>query len=266
MFHIGEFSKMSKATIKTLHYYDEIGLLKPEMTDKFTSYRLYTTEQLVKLHKIQSFRQAGLSINEIQEILSGHGVKDILQKRKAELISELEDRNKQLSQIEFILKGEKGIMNYAVAVKELPKCIVYSKRLTILNYEEYFEVVPKIGEELMKKYPDLKCATPNYCFVVHLDGEHKEKDINIEFCEAVTKIVPDFNDIKFKEMPPITVASVMHKGSYSDLGKAYAFAMKWIQENGYAVADNPRESYIDGIWNKESEQDWLTEIQIPITK
>ena len=42
------------------------------------------------------------------------------------------------------------------------------------------------------------------------------------------------------------------------------FAMKWVEENGYVVSEAPRESYIDGIWNKESDEEWLTEIQIPV--
>ena len=41
MFRIGEFSKMGKTTVKALRYYDEVDLLKPEDTDKFTSYRFY---------------------------------------------------------------------------------------------------------------------------------------------------------------------------------------------------------------------------------
>jgi len=59
---------------------------------------------------------------------------------------------------------------------------------------------------------------------------------------------------------------VMHKGAYSELPKAYAYACKWIEENGYTIADLPRENYIDGIWNKESEAEWLTEIQVPIAR
>ena len=65
---------------------------------------------------------------------------------------------------------------------------------------------------------------------------------------------------------PATVVSVLHKGVYQALSNAYAFVFKWIEENGYAAADYPRESYIDGIWNKENEEDWLTELQIPIVK
>ena len=40
--------------------------------------------------------------------------------------------------------------------------------------------------------------------------------------------------------------------------------MKWIEDNGYACCDFPRESYTDGIWNKESPEEWLTEIQVPV--
>lgn len=58
----------------------------------------------------------------------------------------------------------------------------------------------------------------------------------------------------------------MHKGSYSGLSRAYAYAFKWIEENGYKAVDNPRESYIDGIWNKDSMDEWLTELQIPVKK
>ena len=268
MFRIGEFSKMSKTTIKALRYYDEVGLLKPEETDKFTNYRFYSTDQLVELHRIQALRQVGLSIDEIKLILSGCDASAILRKRKAELVSELAVGTNQLSRLEFILqgKGENSFMNYIATVKELPGCIVYSKKMILANYEAYFEIIPAIGEQISKKYPDLECAVPEYCFIVYLDGEYKEKDISIEFCEAVTRMRPDFDDIEFKEVKPVTGVSVLHKGPYSKLSQAYAFAFKWVEENGYIPADNPRESYIDGIWNKESEEDWLTEIQIPIVK
>lgn len=107
---------------------------------------------------------------------------------------------------------------------------------------------------------------PEYCFIIYHDGEYKEKDIDVEYCEAVDRMGVDTDDIKFKKIESVTAVSVMHKGPYSGLGKAYAYIFKWIEDNGYTVIDNPRESYIDGIWNKESEEDWLTELQVPIMK
>lgn len=268
LFRIGEFSKMSKTTIKTLRYYDETGLLKPKQTDKFTNYRFYTTEQLVKLHQIQAFRQIGLSIDEVKMILSGQDAKKILNKRKVELLDELKSGQEQLSRIEFILSEneEEYLMNYQAIIKDLPECIVYSKRMTVPNYDAYFKLIPAIGEEMQKANPEVKCTIPGYCFIVYLDGEYKEKDIDVEFCEAVDRFGKDFDDVKFKKIESVTAVSVMHKGNYDGLSKAYAYAFKWIEENEYTVADSPRENYIDGIWNKENKEDWLTELQVPVVK
>ncbi len=174
MYRIGEFSKMSKTTIKTLRYYDEIGLLEPEKVNYLTGYRFYTTQQLIKLHHIQAFRQIGFSINEIKLILVGENKKNILEKRKSELKAELERNTEQLSRIEFILTGkeEESFMNYQAIIKELPECIVYYKRLTVPSYDAYFELIPAIGKECLKANPDLKCVVPEYCFIVYLDGEY----------------------------------------------------------------------------------------------
>ena len=266
MFRIGEFSKMSKTTIKTLRFYDEIGLLKPEEVDDCTGYRFYTTNQLMELHRVQALRQIGLSINEIKQVLAESDVLSILERRRNEILAQLDEGTSQLSRIEFIMQGKEkeSLMSYDAVIKEVPGCIVYSKRFNVPNYNAYFELVPKIGKMVEEKYPDLKCAVPAYCFITYLDGEYKESDFNVELCEAVESIYPDFDGIVFKEMDPITVVSVFHKGGYDSLSEAYAFTFKWIDDNGYSMTDCPRESYIDGIWNKDSEGDWLTELQIPV--
>ena len=106
MYRIGDFSKMTKTTVKTLRYYDSIGLLKPQFVDEFTGYRFYSTDQLTKLHKIQSFRQIGLSIDEIKTILEGKSSAYILEKRKKEIENEIAYGTEQLSRIEFILSGK----------------------------------------------------------------------------------------------------------------------------------------------------------------
>lgn len=65
MFKIGEFSKLTQVSIRMLRYYDETGLLKPAETDKFTSYRLYSAEQIPVLNKILFLRNLGFNVSEI---------------------------------------------------------------------------------------------------------------------------------------------------------------------------------------------------------
>ena len=76
---------------------------------------------MVALHRIQSLRQAGLTIDEISQILSGKNENEILSRRKHEILAELAKQETQLSRIEFILTGEEYFMNYAATIKE--RCV-----------------------------------------------------------------------------------------------------------------------------------------------
>lgn len=58
----------------------------------------------------------------------------------------------------------------------------------------------------------------------------------------------------------------MHKGPYSKLCDAYAFALEWIEENGVQISGYAREQYIHGIWNKQDEAEWQTELQLSFVK
>ena len=49
MLSIGEFSKICQVSVKTLHYYDRIGLLRPVRVDAFTGYRYYSQEQMEQM-------------------------------------------------------------------------------------------------------------------------------------------------------------------------------------------------------------------------
>ena len=268
MHYIGEFSKMGKVTVKALHYYDRIGLLRPAAVDGATGYRLYTTGQLFDLHRIQALRQAGLSIDEVAAIVGGEDSQPILEHRKAETIREIREHENRLARIAFILQheGKESIMDYQATIKDIPGCIVYTKRLTVPNFNAYFEVIPAIGRAVTEANPGLQCAVPAYCFISYLDGEYKQEDISIEYNEAVTAYGTETDGIVFREIPAVRVASVMHRGPYADLPQAYAFAMDWVEQNGYRPAGLARESYIDGVWNQKDEADWLTEIQIPLEK
>ena len=42
--------------------------------------------------------------------------------------------------------------------------------------------------------------------------------------------------------------------------------LRYIEKNGYEIAGEIRESYIDGVWNREDESQWLSEIQVPVRK
>jgi DNA-binding transcriptional MerR regulator len=69
VFKIGEFSKLSQVTVKTLRYYDKIGLLRPAEVDRFTDYRYYSADPLPRLNRILALKGLGLSLDQIARLL-----------------------------------------------------------------------------------------------------------------------------------------------------------------------------------------------------
>lgn len=264
MYKIGDFSSMSKTTIKTLRYYEKEGLLKPAYVDLNTGYRYYETSQLMEISKIISLRQIGLSIKDIKNILNGYNMVEILNKRKKELEDDLVLFNMELSKINYLLEGDN--MKNEIFIKEIPSYVIYYCDGIISDFSKIPEFVLQVGEECAKVNPNLKCITPDYCYISYLDGEYKEKDIKIRYGQAVEKVGKETDRIKFKMMDAITAVCIYHKGAYDNLRDSYNIILKFIEDNGYEVIDNPRECYIDGCWNKDNEDDYLTEIQFPIKK
>ena len=91
-----------------------------------------------------------------------------------------------------------------------------------------------------------------------------DEGISAEICEAVTEAKRGTGKLRFKTLPEISAACIFHRGSYGTLPESYETVLRYIEDNGYGIAGEVRESYIDGVWNKENERDWLSEIQIPV--
>ena len=68
--HIKEFAKLCGVSVRTLHYYDEIGLLKPAFVDEQNSYRFYDEKSLMRIQEILFFKELDFPLKSISEILS----------------------------------------------------------------------------------------------------------------------------------------------------------------------------------------------------
>ncbi|MGM0431907.1 MAG: MerR family transcriptional regulator [Spirochaetota bacterium] len=267
MYQIGEFSKIFRVTPKTLRYYDEVGLLKPAKIDTHTGYRYYSSSQFPVMNSILSFRDMGFSLTDIQHLVSHPEDQNAYLERK---ILELKNQQKALlKQIRVSQTYKQTIqgahnMQYYPTIKRLPNVIVASMRTTIPSYDAYFTIMPEMGQEMESQ--GAVCATPSYCFNIYHDAEYREENIDVECCEAVVQAKQDSDKVTYKTIEAVPQAAcLLHQGPYTTLRDSYQFLYSWIEQSGYAVAGLPRESYIDGIWNKEDEAQWLTEIQIPVS-
>ena len=95
MLKIGEFSKLSRVSIRMLRHYDDIGLLKPAEIDTFTGYRYYREDQLIVMGRITALKDMGFSLADIMRILGVYDDKDQLDTFLAARQKELADQARE---------------------------------------------------------------------------------------------------------------------------------------------------------------------------
>ena len=126
---IGAFSKYVKTTVKTLRYYDRIGLFCPADTDPVTGYRNYTVEQLADFGEIRQLRAAGVSVEQIKRIFDGGNREAILREHSLELVKQEDLLRKQKENVALLLNTPIN-NNYVVNIKKLPPYTVCTCRNT----------------------------------------------------------------------------------------------------------------------------------------
>ena len=260
LYRIGMFAAMNRVTVKALRFYEEQNLLLPAYINYENGYRFYELSQIQDLHKITALKLAGFTLEEIQKLNNGCDENAVLLKKKSELLSKIADLTKQLSIVETFLTKKADTISSPVLIKKIPKVTVAAMKSTIESYDDLFELMPKMGA-LMEK-AGCECSMPEYCFTNYITTTG---EIIIETCEAVVEAKPQLEDLYFKEFPEVQAACIFHKGSYNNLSQSYERLLNYIEENSYEICGDFRESYIDGVWNKSDESQWLTEIQIPVS-
>lgn len=98
LYQIGKVSKLCNISIKTLRYYDEIGLLKPRVTDEFTGYRYYSTDQLIYILTIKHLKEAGFPLKEIKTLLARENI-EYNRSKFTEKCKEIDDKINDLVRI-----------------------------------------------------------------------------------------------------------------------------------------------------------------------
>ena len=265
---IGEFSRLMQVTVKTLRHYEQKGLLIPDEVDEWTGYRYYSINQMLKLNSIRHLQQLGFTLDEIKDLFDDESHFPSIE----QLTEKIEETERQLkllmtrrNQLQEWISSHKKIKKMEkFSIESLPEIIVASHREIISDYSALGMLCyTVIGPEMQRL--GCKCPPPGYCFTVEHNKEYTPTDIDIEYCEQVEEMGNDSNIIQFKKLPSVPKALCMkHYGPYERFYESFTKAFAYMDEHGYEIADKPRTCYIDGIWNQEDPEKWLSIIQIPI--
>jgi effector-binding domain-containing protein len=269
MFKIGEFSKLSHVTTKTLRYYDEIGLLKPAEVDRWTGYRYYSAGQLARLNRILALKDLGLALDEIAHLLQGNlpaeQIRGILRLKQVEIQRRVADEQARLARVEARLRQieqEAKMSTPEVALKKVPAQTVASIRTVAPNYAHIGQL---FGEAF--GYLGQRGITPvGPPMGIYHDEEFREQDVDIEVAVPVAAKVAESERVKQRELPAGEMACAVHTGSYETIGGSYGQLMAWVEANGYRPAGPVREVYLRGPESGGDPSTYVTEIQLPVTQ
>ena len=103
---VGQVAELFGVTVRTLHHYDEIGLLVPSERSR-AGYRLYTDGDLARLQQVVVYRRLEMPLEEIATLLGGHeDAVDHLRRQRATVMSRLDELRELVSAIDRALERE----------------------------------------------------------------------------------------------------------------------------------------------------------------
>lgn len=266
MFAVGEFSKICQISVKTLHHYDRINLLKPVKVDPYTGYRYYDREQLEKVLLIQRLKRYGFSLEEIREFLACTDERALfskLLKQRENLKKQMQEMGKVIGELtrhlqDFERTGDiVGYQkNYEIQVRQTPERAVLScrKKMGVDEFGKYYST-------LYERVPKEKVTPNGITGAVYYDEEFNSECSDIELIVGIRE-----KEKADKVMESTLCAMTVHRGSYSSLSEAYGALVAWIQENGYECSGAPYEIYVKTGFDSLPTEDWETEVYFPVKK
>ena len=192
---VKEISDLTGISVRTLHYYDEIGLLKP--TDKSEAgYRLYDDKALETLQQILFFREFDISLKEIKAVIENPALEknQILQMQRKMLVAKKERMERLITSIDRILKGD-NTMDFEVFTKiELED--MYNSMAANMSEEQKAIFIENYGsmEEWKKKFLEdasTEAVQKNFQKIVEWYGS-KEKALDASKNPGNTEIFPAY--------------------------------------------------------------------------
>jgi DNA-binding transcriptional MerR regulator len=270
---IGEVSRLCHVSVKTLRYYDAIGLLKPDLVSAANQYRYYSPASASKVSLIQYHKQLGFRLDEIKSLIQGADLDSldaVLTRQTASIQTEiqtLERRLRAVGEWRQLLQRGGAVLSGAspdISVQAIPR-----QRLVKFRYE--------LGEPGLSDYSQMffQPAFVELCrrhrafaygpFVLNFADVDQRLGNAFRAVDCYTAILKEPGGSGGAEMVGEYEAVVaVHRGSYSSLGVSYRRAQAWAADRGIRLAGPCWERYLIDPWSTLVVDHYVTEILLPI--
>jgi DNA-binding transcriptional MerR regulator len=260
----GEFAKLARTTKRTVHFYDEKGLLIPtEITE--SGYRLYKPMQIIDFQVILLLRNLHFSLHEIKQYLkSKHNLRDIFFDKRSVIEQEIHRLQTQLDSIDrYYHNLTKTGFLVAPVVKTMPTIPIFSivKKGPYAKIGEYLEEL----RSYFANFPTDATMLSMFC-----DAEYNPKNdtlhIGVVKDKNLTLKKSARTAVQEKSIPPIKALCHTHTGTPDLLSMLWFQLEEYAKQNGYRFNDEVGSTHEFYYYNpKQSETgDFVTEMCYPV--
>lgn len=255
MYRIGEFARLSQVPIRTLRYYDQIGLLVPAQVSR-SRYRGYSAEQLAELNRILALKDLGLSLGEIRALCrdaaSASDLAALLQRKHAELGERIAADRRRLARLAAglaALQGDRAPLP-EIAIRASAPCWIASLRAALRCHDD----CEQLHDELARSLPDRRVAQQRGA-IWHACAPG---EIDCEAFQIIPGPIAVAGRARVRMLPARQVAALVYRDD-TDYLPAYRALRSWLADSGLVVAGAKRELFLRGRYA-------ATEIQFPVAR
>jgi len=256
---------MTHLSVKALRHYHDLGLLEPAEIDPASGYRFYVPAQVPVAHVIRRFRDLGMSLDEIKDVLAAPDVTA----RNQLIVAHLRRMESRLAQTESVVASLRALLDgppTSIAIEQRSvgpaRAIAIAEHVSMVDLDAWWDGAFR---EL-----DAALATAGIAAAGPRAALYSAEFFEFEAGGEVVAYVPVVGEvagggrIRPLEVPAAELAVAVHRGSFADLDQTYGALGTYVAEREIGVAGPIREHYLVTAFETEDESRHLTEVGWPV--
>jgi DNA-binding transcriptional MerR regulator len=264
---IGDFSRATHMTVKTLRHYHQIGLLEPARIDPHTGYRHYATDQIPTAQIIRRFRDLGMPLDQIQVVLSAPDLPTRNERITAHLSRLEHDLGRTQSAIaslrDLLAPPSPQSAHARIELRGVPAVPAAAITDTVSAQDSAAWLQGALGE-LHATLAARNVAAGGPSGGIYADEVFTRHRGQVTIFVPCAGPIRPMGRVMSSVIPAAELAVIEHHGPPADVDRAYGTLATYVTRHALAVDGPIREYYLTGQRDTPDTSRWRTEIGWPI--
>jgi DNA-binding transcriptional MerR regulator/effector-binding domain-containing protein len=261
---IGDFSRMTHVSVKALRHYHDLGLLEPAEVDPASGYRFYTPEQIPIAQVIRRFRDLGMPLDEIGQVLRAPDVET----RNQIIAVHMRRMQAQLAQTQAVVDTLRSLLDHApapIAVEHRSvgpiRAVAIAERVATADLDAWWDLAFRELDAALAG----AAAAPAGVRAALYPAEFFQLGVGeVTAYLPVAGEVPPTGRIRTLEVPAAELAVAVHTGTIGDIDRTYGALGTYVAEREIGLDGPIREHYLVTAFDTEDESRHVTEVGWPV--